>query len=400
MRAAQLILTAATGTAMLAGCGAAASAPPVVARVTSQQLPHASSPVASPRPVAPSSAPPPVTHPAAAPVIHMYVVESTDSNTTATLRIVDPGGRVLAATSIPIADEWLTAAGPGGAYWLDRGELHVLSAGGSVRTLASVPAAATGLLIAPDGGSFAYSLASPATAAGVIRNQILVAPFGGRARVIADRTADPSHPRSDAPQSWTYLLDSWTSQGIVFVRDPYGGCGCGPFDMQMQAAYTGVIDPAGDTVVDLTSDGSCPLSGIGPARSIACFQSSAVNQSLRVQSGSGVTRRFALPAKTIGGDARFSPDGTALAYVTEVQTSDAGCGGTWRSTLRILSLGTGTMRSVSIDDLDVSAWPSSGTLLGTVSGQDSWSLVGIDTASLRVHTVWRTAGTAHLVGLT
>ena len=101
----------------------------------------------------------------------------------------------------------------------------------------------TASLIGPDGTSYAYAT-SDQLSNGTVLNRIVVVRPGAAAAVIADRVSDPNHPTADAPQSWDYYLINWTAAGIAFARVPTGGCGCGSFDMQMQSAYSAIINPS------------------------------------------------------------------------------------------------------------------------------------------------------------
>ncbi|MBV9099987.1 MAG: hypothetical protein JOZ46_05680 [Candidatus Dormibacteraeota bacterium] len=396
MRDLGAVLGMAALTVVVAGCAGQTAAPAsasavaqTVVQAAHQSAPGAISPVHLIRPAAPLRSP----------QAAGFVVMSPAANSLLQLAIVDASGRVVAKTLIPSAAEWLTAAGPGSAYWLDAGNVHALAADGSVRTLDAVPSDAQGLLVAPDGTSFAYTLSRPLVAGSMtLENSIVVQRFGGTARTIARRSSDPGHPSSDAPQMWTYMLLSWTNQGILFTRDAYGGCGCAPFDMEMQAGNAALIDPVSGGTTDITNDATCPLSGLGPSQTTACFHGGANADALRLARGGQVSATFAMSGQNAAGGAVFSPDAARLAYVTEHETSSDGCGGTWASTLHILSLdGSGTS-AAAIDHFSTLRWTTAG-LYGSIDGADAWSLVGVDPASMSPHTVWSGPAGSHFIGL-
>src|SRR3984893_2581349 len=374
---------------LLAGCGALTTTP-------------RTSPAAQPAPVHPAALTAarlmrPMS-PLPPPAPSLFVVESPSGNAF-TLRIIDASGATLGTAPVSAAAEWSTAAGPGGAYWIGGGHLNLLAPSGAQRVLSDVPGNTNGLLVSPDGRSFAYATSTGPDASNVIHNRIVVQQFGAAAQVIADRTSDPAHPAADAPTSWTYVLLSWTRQGILFIRDAYGGCGCALFDMEMQAAYTALIDPVSSGTTELTADGTCPLSGIGPYQASACFHGGVTVDELRIATAGTVTARYSMSARNVAGDAKFSPDGSALAYVTVPSASDY-CGGDYQTTLHVLSLRDGSVRALTLHNFDAKAWPASNRLYGVERGTSAWSLVGIDPGTLAVRTVWSGIADSHLVGLT
>jgi hypothetical protein len=315
---------------LLAGCGALTTAP--ATSPPAQPAPVHAATLTAARLMRPMSPLPP-------PVPSLFVVEGPSGNDY-TLRIIDTAGATLASAPVSAAAEWSTAAGPGGAYWIEGGHVNLLTPSGARRVLSDVPGNTNGLLISPDGTAFAYTTSTGPDASNVIHNRIVVQAFGSAARVVADRMSDPAHPSADAPTSWTYMLQSWTRQGILFIRDAYGGCGCGPFDMEMQAAYTALIDPVTSGTTDLTADGTCPLSGVGPYQTAACFHGGMAVDELRIANAGTVTARYSMSARNAAGDARFSPDGSAVAYVTVASTSNF-CGSDYQATLHVLSSSTG-----------------------------------------------------------
>jgi hypothetical protein len=268
----------------------------------------------------------------------------------------------------------MTSAGPGGAYWAANGVEHELNASGAVHALGSIPADANGVVISPDGTSYAYAT-SDQLKNGATLNRIFVVHPGAAASVVADRVSDPNHPTADAPQSWDYYLLSWTADGIAFARVPTGGCGCGSFDMQMQSANSGIINPTTQAVSTLTADASCPLSTVGSAAETVCFAGSAktgATVGIRIQSRGVATHSYNLSGTTVAGDAVFAPGGSALAYIT-IPLSQDNCDATITPTLRFLNLATGSAIDRNVGDFAPAAWGSNGLLYGLMtSGSSSW----------------------------
>src|SRR5207249_10170880 len=100
-----------------------------------------------------------------------------------------------------------------------------------------------------------------------------------------------------------------------------------PFDMEMLDGYTAMIDPATQTVTDLTADNSCPLSALGAGQASICFHdngSGGVDQ-LRVTAAGRLTSQYTMSGTVVAGDAMFSADAASIAYET-VPTADSGCG--------------------------------------------------------------------------
>jgi hypothetical protein len=287
----------------------------------------------------------------------------------------------------------MTAVGAGGAYWTENGAEYVLSPSGAVRKLGLVPSDATGVVIAPDGSSYAYATADPLKD-GSLQNRIVVAQPGAAAKVIGDRVSVPS---SDTPGPWEYYLVSWTAPGIAFARVPTGGCGCGSFDMQMQSAYSAIIDPVSDGETTITADTSCPLSDLGPAMESVCFDGTSATDAIRIASAGTVTHTYTLSGKNLAGDALFSADGAELAYVT-IPVAEDTCGATVTATLRILDIATGAAQSRAMGDFVPSAW-SGGLIYGSVSNAtDSW-LVGVNPTTLAVTPLTAPSPEAGLVGI-
>jgi len=311
------------------------------------------------------------------------------------LEILSPSGRMIARTEINPTLVWMTGAGAGGAYWTQNGVEHELTPSGLVRSLGSVPKDATGVVIGPDGSSFAYATEDQA-ASGSITNRIVVVRPGGGSTVVADRVSDPNHPTADAPPSWTYYLVGWTAPGIAFARVPSSGCGCGSFDMQMQSAYSAIINPSSGVVTTLTADTSCPLSTVGPGAETVCFAAGATaTNAIRIGSGGTTVHTYSLSGATLAGDAVFAPGGDALAYVT-IPVSENTCGATLTPTLRVLNIATGSAVARNLGDFTPGAWATTGPIYGGLAiGSTTW-LAAVDPATFAVT---RLATGAALVGI-
>ena len=387
---------AALGTAaaalVLSGCGVAAA---VTAHTTT---------VADVKPAAPVA-------PAAVSIPHLLrplpvivptppdVVARVQTNGSAAwIEILNSTGTVVAKTAIDPTQSWMTAAGAGGAYWTQNGAEHVLTVTGAVRTLGPVPAEAEGVVIAPDGVSYAYSTRDTLSD-GSIANQIVVVHPGAAPQVIADKGA-PTQAKEDA-DNWDYYLVSWTNAGIAFARVPFGGCGCGSFDMQMQSAYSAIVDPVSDGETTVTADTSCPLSDIGPALESVCFAGINGTDAIRIASAGQVIHTYALSGKNDAGDALFSDDGSQLAYIT-IPVAEDQCGATITSTLRVMNLATGATINRAMGDFTPAAW-SGGLIYGTVdtmdaSGDYSGTLVAVNSTTLAVTQIGAT-GADRFVGI-
>jgi hypothetical protein len=385
---------------VLSGCGAASA---ITAHTVSETHPLAnvaSEPLrALPRPAVHTVAPPPPAPPATAPPTSAYLVATVSTSSTAeSIEILSASGAVVAKAAINPDFSWLTAAGVGGAYWTQSGAEYELTVAGKVLRLGAVPADANGVVIGADGKSYAYAT-SDGTAGGVATNRIVVVRPGKAAQVIADRVSDPNHPSADAPPSWDYYLMGWTSTGISFARVPTGGCGCGAFDMQMQSAFSGVIDPTSLVVTALPTDASCPLSAMGPGMEIACFTGTASSTGLRVATGSTINYHFAMSGANIAGDTVFSPTGSALAYVT-IPTSENSCGVTWTTTLRVLTLSTGHAVSRVLAGFSPSVWAPNGVIYGSLaSSTGQTELVAVNPATLAVTRIAPNSLGANIVGI-
>lgn len=387
---------------VLSGCGVAA----VTARTKTVSVvipkateyapsvpPDAVIPAATPAPTAPA-------HTTPVPPTSAYIVATaaaTGSNEW--LEILSHTGALVARTEINPANPWMTAAGAGGAYWTQGGVEYELSPSGAVHKLGAVPADADGVLIGPDGRSYAYATMDQ-TQSGVITNRIVVVRPGATPVTIADRVSNPASPQpADAPQGWNYYLISWNASGIAFARVPIGGCGCGSFDMQMQSQYSAFINPTTQVVTELTSDGSCPLSAVGPGMATACFVlGSSGTTGLRTTSGV-IRHQFTMSGANTAGDAVYSPAGSSLAYIT-IPNAENTCGATWNATLHVLNLASGNVASRTLGaEFSPAVWAANGLIYGSMSNNTTSWLVAINPATFAVTRLTPAAGNAQLVGV-
>jgi hypothetical protein len=383
---------------LLTGCGAASA---ITLRTTTgsaafpDAAPHTLRPAAALTTPAPTTPAPKPVVPAPATFLVATVPAGADHEW---LEILTSSGHLVARTEITPALAWMIAAGRGGAYWTQNGAEHELAPSGIVRSLGSVPSDATGVVIGPDGTSYAYATADAARS-GVITNRIVVVRAAQPPAVVADRVSDPNHPTHDAPASWSYYLIAWKASGIAFARVPSGGCGCGSFDMQMQSAYSAILNPASGTVTTLTADASCPLSNVGPGSETVCFAStSTATNAIRIASAGSVLHNFTLSGTNVAGDAVFTFSGNALAYVT-IPVSENTCGATLNPTLRVLNLATGSALARNVGGFTPVAWAPAGPIYGTlVSGTETW-LAAVDPATLSVTRLTPELSGAALVGI-
>jgi hypothetical protein len=390
---------------ILSGCGAVSA---VTLRTTSERvaLPdaaHVPPPVITPTP-APTPTPTPAPHAPPPPVTPRFpgalAVTLPASGGQEWLEILAASGAVLGRTEISPPDPWLTRAGADGAYWTQGGAEHELTLSGAVRSLGPVPSDANGVLMGPDGASYAYATSDTA-ADGVSVNKIVVVHPGRAPQVIADRVSDPSHPTSDAPQSWDYYLISWTAPGITFARVPTGGCGCGSFDMQMQSAFSAVINPATETVTTLTADAACPLSNVGSGLQAVCFASNTTGgtDAIRIVT-SGVTHTYPMSGANVAGNAVFSPTAGTVAYET-IPISQDTCGATLTPTLHVLTVANGAAVSANVGDFTPAAWAPNGSIYGQLESND-WShnwVVAVNPATFAVTRLTADVPGVALVGI-
>ncbi len=378
---------------VLSGCGAAASHTARTSTV-SVTLPKSA-------PLTPASQLlRPLRQITAAPTYIVATVAAT--GTSEWLEILNTSGSVVAKKEINPTQPWMTAAGAGGAYWTEKGAEYELTPSGAIHELGLVPSDAGGVLIGPDGSSYAYATSDQLNSDPnnyAIRNKIVVVHPGVPAKVIGNRVATAADPWS-GQSGWDYYLVSWTDAGIAFARVPTGGCGCGSFDMQMQSAYSAIIDPVtlGETTV--TASTSCPLSDIGPDLMSVCFDGPYETDAIRFSSGGKVIHNYALSGKNFAGDALFSDDASRLAYITIPVTEDQcqGSGGAITATLRVMNIATGSVVSRAMGDFVPSAW-ADGVIFGSVtSGANSW-LVGVNPNTMSVTRLTPNGASAGIVGI-
>ena len=188
------------------------------------------------------------------PVAPTYLVAAVDTSSSSEwIEIMKPSGTIVARKEVNPTKAWMVSSGAGGAYWTENGAEYVMSPSGAVRTLGAVAADTNGVVIAPDGVSYAYST-SETLANGDLINHIVVVHPGAAPQVIADKGAPTQAEVNADGYGWDYYLVSWTASGIAFARVDTGGCGCGAFDMQMQSAYSAVVDPVSDGETTVTVD--------------------------------------------------------------------------------------------------------------------------------------------------
>ncbi len=283
---------------------------------------------------------------------------------------------------------WTVSAAAGNAYWASGGALHRLDPTGTVTVIGGLPAAQFGrVVVSPDGTQWVYTTTAT-DANNVITNDVWRAGLGISTQQIVHRVDDPSHPTADAPAAWEYYLSAWTNRGVVAVRQPMGGCGCGQFDMQMSAQYSLFINPANGDSALITTQSDCPLSGAATSGIAACFHSNQAGGSDALQfiANGHSTSTAALSGANIGGDASFNPAGTTVAYAT-IDAAQAGCASAAPFTLRVMDVAT---RNATVVDaalsLDPHGWLNNGTVLATrtvpdAAGATVTSTVVVDPAS-------------------
>jgi hypothetical protein len=366
---------------VLSGCGAASAD---TMRTTTQSV-APSDPVRNlPRPAVTPAALPTATPAPTPPATVRVVVTIPASGGEEWLEILSSSGAALARTEINPANPWMANAGAGGAYWTQNGVEHELTPSGAVRSLGSIPSDANGVVISPDGGSYAYAT-SDTLANGSVLNRIIVVRPGQAPQVIADRVSDPNHPTSGAPEEWDYYLISWTAPGIAFARVPSGGCGCGSFDMQMQSAFSGLINPSSMSVTTLTADNACPLSNVGPGAQSICFADSTTTgatTAVRIAAGA-LTHSYSLSGANVAGNAVFASTGSAVAYET-IPVSQDTCDAPLTPTLHVLTVANGAARAANVGNFTPAAWAPGGAIYGQLqSGPAAW-VAAVDPGSLAV----------------
>jgi hypothetical protein len=315
------------------------------------------------------------------------------------LEILTSSGKIVARTEI--APTGSPTVGAGGAYWTENGSEHELTPSGAIHTLGSVPSDGGSVVIAPDGVSYAYAT-SVTLSNGDVINEIDVVHPGEAPRGLTDKGAPTQAQDYANGYNWSYTLVSWTSSGIGFVRVPQGMCGCGGFELQMQSAYSAIIDPVSGGETTLTASNTCPLSDLGPALESVCFEqdnNTGATDEMRIATAGTVTHTYTLSDKNAAGDAMFNDDGSQLAYVT-IPIADDQCGGTFSGTLRVMDLATGYTISRAMGDFTPAAW-AGGLIYGSVTSPsfaDSW-IVTLNPTTLAVTQLTPSDDTAQTIGV-
>ena len=231
-------------------------------------------------------------------------------------------------------------------------------------------------MIAPDGVSYAYAT-SDMNSSGTAVNKITVVHPGRAPEVIADRVSDPNHPTSDAPS------DPGPTTCSAGPRPASPSPGCRPaaaaaahFDMQMQSAFSGVINPDSETVTTLTADTTCPLSNVGPGLGDVCFatNTSGGTNAIRIAMG-GVTRTYPMSGANVAGNAVFSSTGSAVAYET-IPLSENSCGATLTPTLHVMTVVGGSAVAASVGDFTPRAWAPGGAIYGELESRQLGQRLG------------------------
>ncbi len=378
---------------VLSGCGAAAPHAPRTTTValhlpaTAPAIPATA--LLRPLPVIPASP--------------TYVVANLAAgNGNVWVEILTPSGKIVARTEVDTSQG--PVAGEDGAYWTANGAEYVLTPAGAVRKLGPVPSDAGGVVIGPDGISYAYPTSEPLKSSPAnpsFVNKITVMRAGSPAKVIGDVVGSANDAYSQYSGGWSYSLESWTSAGIGFVRQPVGMCGCGGFELQMQSAYSAIIDPVSGGETTVTASSSCPLSDLGPALESVCFEqnNSGATDEIRIATAGTVTHTYTLSGKNAAGDAMFNDDGGQLAYVT-IPVADDQCGEAITGTLRVMDLATGHTISRAMGDFAPAAW-AGGLIYGTVTNDTTGAAfaVSVNPSTLAVTQLTPSGDTAGVIGV-
>jgi hypothetical protein len=375
---------------VLSGCGAAAAHAPRTTTV-SVSLPAADPVLAKadllrPLPVIP-----------AAPTYLVATVATSSTNEW--IEILTPSGTIVAKKEINPTQVWMVSSGAGGAYWSENGAEYEMTPAGAIRKLGSLASDTNGVVIAPDGVSYAYATDENLSNGDLI-NQIVVVHPGEAPQVITDKGAPTQAEDNENGFGWDYYLVSWTASGIAFARVDQGGCGCGPFDMQMQSAYSAVVDPVSDGETTVTSTSSCPLSDLGPALESVCFAGTNATTAIQIATAGVVTHMYGLSGKNFAGDALFSADGSQLAYITLPIADMQECGEAMTGTLRVMNLATGSTVNRYMGDFVPSAW-AGGLIYGTLSNDSAGAawLVSVNPTTLAVTRLTPNGDSPGIVGV-
>jgi hypothetical protein len=317
------------------------------------------------------------------------------------VEILTTSGKIVARTEVDPSQGPM--AGPGGAYWIANNAVYELTPAGAVRTLGMVPDGVYGVVIGPDGVSYAYATSAPLNNDPSNQdsvNKIIVMHPDSVAKAIVDTVATPNDAYGENSGGWSYSLVNWTNAGIAFVRSPEGMCGCGSFELQMQSAYSAIIDPISGGETTVTASTSCPLSDLGPALESVCFAGTNATDAIRIAKAGVVTRTYALSGKNTAGDALFSADGSQLAYVT-IPADDIACNGDpFTATLRVMNLATGATVNRYMGDFNPSAW-AGGLIYGTITNDTTGDayVVSVNPATLAITQLTPSGDTAGVIGV-
>jgi len=342
---------------------------------------------AAPTPATPVPLPPATFAPVMSDVL--VVSDVSPVNGRVEVVLVRDDGTVLGRDSVSAPQQWSVSAGPQGAYWVDGSHLHHLDTRGHSATLGAVEPDQNGhIVVSPDGRGWIYAT-STTTPDGVRTNRLWRGGSAEATRMLAQRVDDPMHPTPGMPVDWVYSLKSWTGAGVLVVREPAGGCGCAPFDMETVAASSLLVDPATGDGRPLATDDVCPFSGAADDATVVCFYTSGAvgaADELRVLRRDGTSQRFTLSGTTAAGDARFDQAGGTIAYAT-VPSSD-GCGDwTTHTTLRVIDLGSGAARAMGPLGLQPMAWMAGSHIGGMLSRGSDTAVVSVDVHSGAVRTL-------------
>jgi hypothetical protein len=337
------------------------------------------------------------------PVAPTYVVANVAiDGSSEWAEILTPSGRIVARTEINPSQG--PVSGTDGVYWTENGAEYVLTPAGALRKLGLVPSDAGGVVIGPDGISYAYPTSEPLKSNPedpLFANEITVVHPGSPDKVIGDVVGSANDAYSQYSGGWSYSLESWTNSGIGFVRQPEGMCGCGGFELQMQSAYSAIIDPVSGGETTMTASSSCPLSDLGPALESVCFEqnSGGATDEMRIATAGTVTHTYTLSGKNAAGDAMFNDDGSQIAYVTIPVTEDQ-CGETITGTLRVMDLASGHTIRRAMGDFAPAAW-TAGLIYGTVTNDTTGaqSVVSVNPATLAVTRLSPSGDSAGVIGV-
>jgi hypothetical protein len=171
--------------------------------------------------------------------------------------------------------------------------------------------------------------------------------------------------------------------------------------MQMQSAFSAIINPATETVTTLTADTACPLSNVGPGLEAVCFAGNTTGGTIaiRIMNG-GAMHTYPMSGANVAGNAGFSPSGGTVAYET-IPISQDTCGAALTPTLHVLTVANGTAISANVGDFTPAAWAPDGSIYGRLesnAGSNSW-VVAVNPATFAVTRLTADAPGVALVGI-